>query len=148
MALIQPISDDAPGPKRWIAVKGVRRAVVPKGIATAVALEAAPSVPELVHEPVPQIADPTPGPDRRERPAGRAFIRLPRRTRALRLVLTKSNGRRRWAVDVLVRQADPAVVLRGPWRASDVTAKEPREPHQAQRGNEINFGAGSRRRSR
>jgi hypothetical protein len=113
MVSVQPVGDDsrddAPTPKRWVAVKGVRRAVGPNGRAT----EAAPAVPEPVYAPIRLIADPAPGPDRRERPTRGASIRLPGRTRALRLVLTNANGRRRWAVDVLVRQSDAAVVRRG-----------------------------------
>lgn len=96
--------------KRWVAVKAVRRArsrpsatsgsrhwvpVQARGVSLDVETE-----PEAPPWDVPgvEIVDDTPAP-----PPTRA---LPARSRAIRITRVKTNGRKRWSVDFLVRGRD------------------------------------------
>jgi hypothetical protein len=58
------------------------------------------SVQELHHDPRVEIVE------EHAPVAAEARAALPQRSRALRITTVKSNGRRRWAVDFLVREHD------------------------------------------
>ena len=93
--------DTTEGGSRWTAVEPARRRV-PRRVPEAPKPEA--PEPAVVPEPVvvPEIVAPEVCESRAPSPRP---LPAPAPTRALRVVVTRANGRRRWALDFLVRAA-------------------------------------------
>jgi hypothetical protein len=84
------------GSGRWVPVKA-RRRVLERAVFERVAFEPEPEAPPREVPRVEIVEDvPAPAPTRV----------LPARSRAIRITRVKTNGRRRWSVDFLVRGQD------------------------------------------